>query len=206
MRWTAVWMPAGKIPGVFSLCPRHHQRIFIPTEDNKRWWDVIHHNRNSIKGTVHAHGGVIGPHSAFKLHVIHVWMCNIKLVIDTSAQRTWKIKIQVYAKCKETNRCFFCRLLTLVKYYTAEKWWILSIFVLSALRGSAVILNDLFSIDRFCFSILRLQKHASCEFIVFVRHSAGWGAICHLSTVNRYSLWIFFNSHQPPQTEKPFVA
>lgn len=123
MRWTAVWMPAGKIPGVFSLCPRHHRRIFIQTEDNKRWWDVIHHNRNSIKGTVRTHGGVIGPHSAFKLHVIHMWMCNIKLVIDTSALRTWKIQIQVYVKCKETNRRLFCRLLTVVKYYTAEKWW-----------------------------------------------------------------------------------
>lgn len=96
-------MPAGKIPGVFSLCPRHHQRIFIQTEDNKRWWDVIHHNRNSIKGAVRTHGGVMGPHRAFRLHVIHMWMCNIKLVIDASAQRTRKIKIQVYAKCKGTN-------------------------------------------------------------------------------------------------------
>lgn len=123
MRWTAVWMPAGKIPGVFSLCPRHHQRIFIQTEDNKRWWDVIHPNRNSIKGTVRTHGGVMGPHSAFKRRVIHMWMCNIKLVIDTSAQRTRKIKIQVYAKCKGTSRCLFCRMQTVVKYYTAEKWW-----------------------------------------------------------------------------------
>lgn len=52
-KWTAVWMPCGMLPGEISLCLPLCLEIFIPMEDNKRWWDIIYHDQHYFKETVH---------------------------------------------------------------------------------------------------------------------------------------------------------